>query len=177
MFARYLPRPQSLLLVCLTIIISVSVYDTWLVHVYRDHIHTEERNPVCLMLIKFAPDSLSWFFAGKAIGNLAVAAVLAGLYWIGYRFWQVIAISVAAFQCLLTIYLNFSDPKTGFLNIDALIYRRGNVSELAWQSFTVHLVPLIATVVVLGYAFVLVRSAQQPWRQAESATTRVLSDK
>lgn len=108
------------LLACLCVIVGISVYDSWLVVLFKDCILFDERNPICVALIKQDPSSLSWFLAGKLAGNVFVVSMLIGLYSIGYRHTLVVARSVMGFQIALLMFLQFSDSATGFLWFDNL---------------------------------------------------------
>jgi hypothetical protein len=106
---------------CLVFILGVSIYDTYLVVLYRDSILVDERNPICELLIRQDPRQLSWFLLGKTLGNLGVMATLMALYWFRYPWAISVAASVAMFQFWLLVFLNFSDPLTGFLYFDGLL--------------------------------------------------------
>lgn len=105
---------------CLIFIIGVSTYDTYLVVLYRESILDDERNPICELLIRKDPLQLSWFLLGKILGNIFVVGTLVALDRFGYRRSMTIATSVALFQFWLLVFLNFSDPLTGFLYFDGL---------------------------------------------------------
>lgn len=105
---------------CLVFIVGVSIYDTYLVFLYQDSILFNEFNPICELLIRKDPHQLSWFLLGKTLGNLGVVGTLMTLYRLGYRWTNSVATNVALFQLLLLVFLNFSDPRTGFLSFDGL---------------------------------------------------------
>jgi len=104
----------------LLFIVGVSIYDSYLVAIYRECILYDERNPICEMLIRKDPGNLSWFMAGKFLGNLCVVGTLLLLRWIGYGHTLVVARGVAFFQAALLVFLTLSDPKTGLLHFDDL---------------------------------------------------------
>lgn len=133
--------------VCIGFILCVSIYDSLLVVQYKTTILFEERNPVCAMLIKQDPGSLSWFLAGKAVGNFLVVSILIGLYRFNYRHAMPVAEGVAAFQLLLLVYLNFSDPWTGFLYFDGLASHDPEKFSKGITILATHLVVLISIVV------------------------------
>ena len=106
---------------CLLFIVCVSIYDTYLVAVYRDSILVNERNPICKFLIQQDLSQLTWFMTGKLLGNIAVVTTLSGLFFFGFRHALIVAKAVACFQLMLLIYLQFSDPTTGVLDFDGLL--------------------------------------------------------
>ena len=112
---------QKVFSFCLLFIVCVSIYDTYLVALYRDSILIDERNPVCLFLIQQDVGQLTWFLTGKFLGNLVVVGTLLALFLSGFRQALLVAKSVACFQLLLLIYLQFSDPATGVLDFDGFV--------------------------------------------------------
>ena len=106
---------------CVLFIVCVSIYDTYLVTLYQDSILIDERNPICLFLIKQDTSQLTWFITGKLIGNLVVVGTLLSLFLSGFRRALTVAKGVACFQLLLLIYLHFSDSTTGVLDFDGLV--------------------------------------------------------
>ena len=106
---------------CLISIVGVSTYDTLLVILYRDSILDDERNPICELLIRKDPNQLTWFLLGKILGNAGVVGTLTALYRLDYHRVMTVATSVALFQYWLLVFLNFSDPLTGFLHFDGLL--------------------------------------------------------
>lgn len=119
-FMDWFFQSPSAFLICLTIILAVSIYDTYMVFVFQNIIIGMERNPICLFLIELDPDNLSWFLGGKLLGNLGVVSVLAGLKKFRYRYAQIAAITVAAFQLGLLTYLSLADYQTGVFHFDYL---------------------------------------------------------
>ena len=148
------------LISCLAIIVSVSVYDTYLVYVFRDLIQITERNPICLALIKLEPTFLTCFIAGKVLGNVCVVSVLLALCLFGYRHHKTIVISVAAFQLFLWLYLTVADQKTGILSFDGLLHHNPTAFTKSVCSLLIH----VAVVAVVTLAV---------WRQHRRATWEV----
>lgn len=119
-----LPRPcgdtwsWKVFSLCLLFIVCVSIYDTYLVVLFRDSILVDERNPICEYLIRQDTGQLTWFIVGKLVGNLAVVGTLLGLY--GFRFRRTLTVTkgVACFQLMLLVYLHLSDKASGVLNFD-----------------------------------------------------------
>ena len=130
------------LMFCLAIIVSVSIYDTYLVHLFRDMIRITERNPICLALIELDPTYLTWFYAGKLFGNICVVSVLLTLCRFGYRHHKPVVIGVAAFQFFLWLYLTISDDKTGILSFDGLLQDNPEVYAKSVCSLLIHLAVL-----------------------------------
>jgi hypothetical protein len=100
--------------------VGVSIYDSYLVALYRDFILHDERNPICEILIRKDPNNLSCFMLGKLLGNLGVIGTLMFLRWIGYKPTLTVTLGVALFQLALLTFLTFSDPRTGLLHFDDL---------------------------------------------------------
>ena len=140
--------PQRLFVACLAFIVSVSIYDCYLVAIYRDFILYDERNPICEMLIQKDPNHLSWFMTSKFFGNLFVLGTLLLLRWILYRQTLVVTIGVASFQFALLLFLTFSDPLTGLLHFDDLYSPNPIKAEKAMYSVMLHLAVLSGTIVV-----------------------------
>ena len=130
---------------CLLFIVCVSIYDTYLVSVYRDTILLEERNPICLYLIQQDTSQLTWFIAGKLVGNLVVAGTLLSLFWFGFRRALTVAKGVACFQFLLLFYLLFSDPTTGILDFDGLVSSSSSEFRQAVLSAMAHIGVVVPT--------------------------------
>lgn len=131
---------------CLLWIVGVSIYDTYLVILCKGHILIDERNPICVMLIKQDPNSLCWFIVGKFLGNAFVITSLAILKCIKYSRTMVIANSVAAFQLVLLLYLTFSDKYTRFLYFDGLFSHNPSHFNEAIGIVTVHVIVLAALI-------------------------------
>ena len=130
---------------CLLFIVCVSIYDTYLVTIYRDSILIDERNPICLFLIQQDTSKLTWFLAGKLLGNLAVVGTLLGLFYFGFRRALTVAKGVACFQLLLLIYLLFSDPVTGVLDFDGFMSNSPFKFREAVLSAVVHIGVVVPT--------------------------------
>jgi hypothetical protein len=105
---------------CILFIVGVSIYDSYLVVLYQDHILVDERNPICEMLIRKDPNQLSWFLMGKLLGNVGVVGSLLVLLKLKFHHTLTVAKAVAFFQFGLLFYLTFADHATGFLHFDDL---------------------------------------------------------
>ena len=149
-------NPRAIISLCIAIIVSVSALDTWLVYAYRESILHDERNPICELLIQLDPNHLSCFLLGKVLGNLAVIAVLVGLYRFEFRNCNAVAISVAGFQAMLMFYLWFSDPLTGLLHFDGLFTNNPILFRNSFHSLCWHLIGVAAIggCARAGYRFV-----------------------
>lgn len=134
-------------LACLIFIVSVSIYDSYLVVLYRESILDDERNPICELLIQKDPHQLSWFLLGKFLGNLFVLGSLFALKWIGYSRFMTVTYCVAAFQMWLLVFLSFSDSLTGFLHFDDLM---SPDPERFSKGISITLVHLVATLGMAG---------------------------
>ncbi len=154
--------PRLLMVSCVLLILSVSIYDTYLVYFFRDTILHDERNPICEALIRRDPNGLTWFFLGKATGNLAVISVLIMLYQRLYTYRSLVAVSVATFQILLTVYLFFADHSVAVLCFDGLYSQNDRIARQAAQSLIIHVV--IAT--TFGAAIVTIYSTRETSRVA-----------
>ena len=91
------------------IIAIVSVYDAWLVYLYRDSIASLERNLICLALIELEPEYASIFILSKLIGVGAVVFCLEMVRRFNSRIGFSAAMGVAAFQICLLCYLTLAD--------------------------------------------------------------------
>jgi len=156
MFGQSRPKQNSMarqaFLGCLFFIVGVSIYDSYLVALYRDSILDDERNPICEILIQKDPDNLSWFMLGKLAGNFCVIGTLMLLRWIGYKYSLVVAFGVAIFQLALLTFLTFSDPLTGLLHFDDLLSTDPDRVAKAMYSAMLHVVALMLTSVAIGIA-------------------------
>lgn len=85
---------------------AVSAYDAWLVVLTKTEILFMEQNPVCRHLINLDPEYLGVFLPAKAVGTIAVLAILFWLYL--RRRWHALsaASGVAAYQFGLLLYLH-----------------------------------------------------------------------
>ena len=133
--------------------------------VYPAGILLEERNPICLYLIRQDVSQFSWFIGGKVLGNIVVVSTLLGLYFSGFRHALTVAKGVASFQLSLLVFLHFSDSRTGLLHFD------GIGSNAPWEfypamwSLLLHL-GVIATLIV-GAVY-----AKRKWGLARSTMIR-----
>ncbi len=137
--AKSLVHRQPLLATCVIIILSVSTLDTYLVYSLKHVIVEFERNPICLALIEKDPQNLSLFICGKLLGNLGVVGVLFFLFRYSYRNRNLVAMSVAGFQILLTFYLCFADPSSGVLDFDGLGSNSPKIHRRSLDSLLIHL--------------------------------------
>ena len=145
---------------CLLCIVSVSIYDAYLVVLFKGEILFDERNPICVMLIRKDPNSLTWFLGGKFLGNVFVVATLVFLRWIRYSRAMAIAKGVAAFQIGLLFYLTFADQNTGFLHFDGLFSNDPIHFNEALVSIGIHfsaLMTIVAVGVAVRWSFVQLR--------------------
>ena len=160
--ASRIPVRQHAFLGCLAFIVSVSIYDSYLVALYRECILYDERNPICEMLIRKDPNTLSWFMAGKLAGNLGVVGTLVLLRWVGYNRTLMVASGVAAFQLVLLTFLTISDPMTGLLHFDDLFSHNPAKAAKALNSAMLHAVVLsgmIALGVIIGVRWKTIRNS------------------
>lgn len=146
-------RNGIFLATCLAIIVTVSVYDSWLVYLMRDQILEDEKNPICLALIQLDPQNLSWFYGGKFLGNVFVAGTLTTLFMVRYKYWCPVTISVTGFQLMLTLYLKFSDPTTGVLHFEGLFsYHDSEFNRsLGWLLIEAGLLMFTGTTIAFGW--------------------------
>ncbi len=164
LFSQISTQPGSLVrqafLGCLLFIVGVSIYDSYLVALYREFILYDERNPVCEILIQKDPENLTWFMVGKLIGNMLVIGTLALLRWIGYKQTLTVALSVALFQFALLMFLTFSDPITGLLHFDDLFSHNPDRAAKALNSAMLHAIALAITVagVITGIRWKSIRN-------------------
>lgn len=107
-FLERLSTPRALMLAWCFIGV-VSIYDAYLVVIYRTVITRLERNPVCLYLINLDPESLSYFLFGKFLGTVIVLSTMAMIYRYRKRWATPIFASVASFQLGLLLYLNLAN--------------------------------------------------------------------
>lgn len=149
---RSLPtlHPSWLVALCITIIVAISIFDTYMVVKYRHVILEGERNPICEVLIRQDPIKLSWFVTAKMLGNLGVVACLTSLYRFGYPHCLLVAKWITTFQIALFAYLNLSDPMTGFLHFDDL-FRPSYHQAKAIISLLKHLTGLCLLILAYGF--------------------------
>ena len=151
-------KSRKAFLGCLLFIVGVSIYDSYLVALYPLTILEDERNPICKMLIQKDPLYLSWFLAGKFIGNLIVVGSLALMSWIGYRRIMAVTFGVTLFQAGLLAYLTLSDPLTGVLHFGDLFSHDPARAAQALKSLAIHMSIFSCTVIVGGLTVVGWRS-------------------
>ena len=157
-------KTRKAFLGCLLFIVGVSIYDSYLVALYPLTILEDERNPICKLLIQKDPLNLSWFLAGKFIGNLIVIGTLSLLCWIGYRRFMTVTVGVTLFQLGLLAYLTLSDPVTGLLHFDDLVSHDPARAARAFKSLAIQMSILTCTVVG-GLAIISWRSKRSCWTQ------------
>ena len=148
-------KTRRIFLGCLLLIVSISIYDSYLVAIFPKTILEDERNPICKILIQQDPDKLSWFLAGKFIGNAVVVGTLTLLYWFGYKRVMTVAKGVALFQLGLMTYLTFSDPITGLLHFDGLFSHNPDVVKRAYETTLMHVKVLLSVLTVGGTAIIV----------------------
>jgi len=141
---QYRSVTQNIFMYCILFIGCVSIYDSYLVVQFREAILHDERNPICEMLIRKDPNSLSWFLAGKFLGNVGVIGILILLRKLRYQRTITVAKGVAFFQLCLLTYLTFSDHMTGFLHFDDLYSHDPERLRVARLSLAVHIAALVA---------------------------------
>jgi len=155
---QILPRPCAdtwswkVFSFCLLVIACVSIYDTYLVVLYRETILLDERNPLCEYLIRQDTVQLSWFILGKLVGNLAVIGTLLGLFFFRFRRVLTVAKGVACFQLMLLAYLQLSDKTSGVLHFDGF----WSPSQMEFRNSVVSAIVHIGVVVptLVGGVFV-----------------------
>lgn len=103
---------RALLYLAAAVIGVLSVYDAWLVYLYREGI--DEENRFCRWLISLEPEHVSVFLAGKLLGTTGVVSILVLLT----RYWQRVAVPtvscVLLFQFGLMGYLHAYDSRTTY---------------------------------------------------------------
>lgn len=92
---------------------AVSVYDAWLVVVFREIIHYTEENPVGRLLIQLDSNGINYFLGAKAVGTVIVLLALIGVHRLSHRHREWIMGGVASFQAWLLWYLSFAVPPAG----------------------------------------------------------------
>lgn len=88
----------------------VSLYDAWLVIVFREIIHHTEENPVGRLLIHLNSNGIWYFLGAKAVGTAIVLLVLIAVHRLSHRHREWIMGGVATFQAWLLWYLSFAVP-------------------------------------------------------------------
>jgi hypothetical protein len=89
---------------------AVSMYDAWLVVVFREIIHYTEQNPLGRLLIQLDSNGISYFLTAKAVGTAIVLAALIAVHRLSHRYREWIMGGVATFQAWLLWYLSFAVP-------------------------------------------------------------------
>lgn len=99
-------NPATLLFAAaLTYVALVSLYDGYLVIRTGELIEEFEKNPVGLFLIQFNGGDPTLFLAAKAIGTLAVLAILTTLYRSVPRYAYTATFALTVFQSGLLLFL------------------------------------------------------------------------
>ncbi|MGE3315514.1 MAG: hypothetical protein AB7O26_10395 [Planctomycetaceae bacterium] len=99
-------NPATLLFaVALTYVALVSLYDGYLVIRTGDLIEEFEKNPVGLFLIQINGGDPTLFLAAKALGTLAVLAILTSLYHSVRRYACAATFALTVFQSGLLLFL------------------------------------------------------------------------
>lgn len=120
----------AFLSLCLLTIVAISATDIWFA-VENTFIMKEEKNPICLALMKLEPNGYSFFIFGKSFGTLMVILTLTTMNQRNYRYAMVITIAVTCFQLALLTYLTLSDPLMHDLPNFGLLF--SDSSESVWQ--------------------------------------------
>ena len=115
---------------CLSTIAVVSATDIWFA-VVNSSIMVDEKNPICLALMKLYPHGFSFFIFGKSIGTLVVILTLLQLNIRNYQHAMKITIVVTCFQLGLLTYLTLSDPLTYNLPNFGLLF--DETPECIWR--------------------------------------------
>ncbi len=114
------------------IIMSISVYDAYLVYKYRDVI--EEHNPICNWLISLEPQHVTFFLLGKGLCTLFVVLSLAGLF----RFWRrggvLVVAALLSFQVGLLGYLHTSEAPRKQFNGNWVSNEKHWFAEQNWKT-------------------------------------------
>ena len=95
--------------IAIAVIALVSIYDAWLVYLYRDSIAALERNLICLALIELEPQYASIFILSKLVGVGTVVYCLQITRRINSRVGFGASMGVATFQICLFCYLTMAD--------------------------------------------------------------------
>jgi hypothetical protein len=99
-------RVTVMFYVALCTIGLISAYDAYLVRVYQSVILDIEQNPICAMLIRCDPQTLSYFVLAKAVGTALVLLALAALFAWRRKLALPVVAGVTMFQLGLLVYLN-----------------------------------------------------------------------
>lgn len=90
------------------LIVGVSLYDTFLIVKYADHIATMEENPIGVWLLRIANGGIGVFVRAKLAGTLIVLAVLLTMWKRKSRTVVPVTTSLAVYQLGLLTYLTFA---------------------------------------------------------------------
>lgn len=91
-----------------TVIVGVSLYDTFLIVKYSDQIYYMEENPFGRWLLDIADGGVSVFVRAKLAGTLSVLCVLMYLWKRHSRKAVPVTVSLAAYQTGLLAYLTLA---------------------------------------------------------------------
>ena len=96
---------EKLFPILLGIIVSVSLYDTFLIVLFEDYIFQLEKNPAGLWLLSLGDGDVEIFVRAKLAGTLIVATILSFMH--HYRRWVTVPVttSIAVCQLGLLAYL------------------------------------------------------------------------
>ena len=91
----------------MVIITAVAAYDVYWSFKTQDILRETEQNPLGVMLIQWDGGDIALFMTCKMMGTMAVILAVPALYC--FRKWWGLAcgISLAVFQSLVLLYLNF----------------------------------------------------------------------
>ncbi len=101
-------RTSAWFLIRCALIAAVSIYDTALIILFRDHILQLERNPMGVWLLKAGAGDIEIFVRVKLAGTVAVVAILTCLWRYNRRTALPVTTSIAAWQTGLLAYLTFA---------------------------------------------------------------------
>ncbi|WP_146373605.1 hypothetical protein [Symmachiella macrocystis] len=103
-------RLQITFLILATIIIGgVSAVDTYWTFKNQDFLYQYEQNPVGRWLMEQDGGDVALFMTFKMVGTLVVMCTIPLLYRFRAKWGITAGASVAGFQCLLFVYLNFGE--------------------------------------------------------------------
>lgn len=91
-----------------SLIVGVSLYDTFLIVKYSDHIHHMEENPLGRWLLNIADGGISVFVRAKLAGTVTVISVLLFLWKRRSSKAVPVTVSLAVYQTGLLAYLTFA---------------------------------------------------------------------
>ncbi len=103
-------RPRQQWIPFLIIVIAaVSLYDTYLILRFSDHINQLEENPVGRWLLQLGGGRVEVFVRAKLAGTLIVLSSLTGMRIYRSRLAVPVTASVATYQVVLLVYLTIVD--------------------------------------------------------------------